>query len=246
MSSALHVERFGSGPPVVLVHGSLLSGEYAFAQQRPLAERWTLIVPSRVGHRPGDDGVGNDYEVDAPLVAELLGDGAHLVGHSYGGVVALLAAAQRPAAVRSLALVESAAYGLAADVPAVRELVERRAAARRQPTEVEFLREYLPALGMSIPVPDELPQPLLQGARAAMRGREPAEAEIELDPIAAAGIPVLVITGGHSDAYEAVARVLTERLDAEHVVLEGASHMVPSLGEPFNEKLERLWRAAEP
>jgi pimeloyl-ACP methyl ester carboxylesterase len=33
-----------------------------------------------------------DFEAEAPLIAELLGDGAHLVGHSYGAVIALLAA----------------------------------------------------------------------------------------------------------------------------------------------------------
>ena len=31
------------------------------------------------------------------MFAELLGDGAHLVGHSYGAVIALLAAGLRPA-----------------------------------------------------------------------------------------------------------------------------------------------------
>jgi len=48
----------------------------------------------------------SDYEVDARDVVDLLAAGAHLVGHSYGAVVAMLAAATRPDLVRSLALIE--------------------------------------------------------------------------------------------------------------------------------------------
>src|SRR4051794_36370030 len=97
----LHVDRHGQGPPVVLVHGSILGGRYAWPAQIPLAERWTLIVPDRwaFGDSPGDR---VHWERDAADIAELLGDGAHLVGLSYGGVGSLLAAAARPEAVRSL------------------------------------------------------------------------------------------------------------------------------------------------
>jgi len=48
----------------------------------------------------------SDYEVDARDVVDLLAAGAHLVGHSYGAVVAMLAAATRPDLARSLALIE--------------------------------------------------------------------------------------------------------------------------------------------
>lgn len=48
------------------------------------------------GDSPDLDGAyRTDYEVDADIV-ELLGDGAHLVGHSDGAVAAMLAAAPWP------------------------------------------------------------------------------------------------------------------------------------------------------
>ena len=69
------------------MHSSSSSGA-----QRPLAERYRLLVMDRRGFGGSPDIDRSDYEVDAADVAELLGDGAHLVGHSYGGVVAMLAA----------------------------------------------------------------------------------------------------------------------------------------------------------
>lgn len=45
------------------------------------------------------------------------------MGHSYGAVVALLAAARRPESVRTLTLAEPAAFALARGHPAVEELI---------------------------------------------------------------------------------------------------------------------------
>src|SRR5262249_59181238 len=82
------------------------------------------------GASPADGRV--DFERDAHDVAQLLGDGAHLVGHSYGGVVSLLAAAQRPDAVRSLALIEPPAFGGARGHPALEEVIGDITTATRQ------------------------------------------------------------------------------------------------------------------
>jgi pimeloyl-ACP methyl ester carboxylesterase len=115
----LHVERLGRGPPVVLVHGSVAGGESTWLEQHPLAERWTLLVVDRPGFGQAPDVGYVDFEVDASLVAEVLGESAHLVAHSYGGVVSLLAAARRPEAVRSLTVIEPPAFGVAPGNPAV-------------------------------------------------------------------------------------------------------------------------------
>src|SRR5205809_6618077 len=124
MLTAMHVETVGSGPRVVLVHGSVGSGWSTWWAQQPLAERFTLVVPDRPGSPPNPPVEYVDFEEQAPLVAELLEDGAHLVGHSYGGVISLYAAAHRLEAVRSLTLIEPPAFGVALDHPAVAALVE--------------------------------------------------------------------------------------------------------------------------
>jgi pimeloyl-ACP methyl ester carboxylesterase len=102
----LAVERLGVGPPVLFVHGDIVGPELTWRKQRELAERWSLAIPSRPGFGGSPPLERNDFEAEAPMFAELLGDGAHLVGHSYGAVIALLAAALRPDAVRSLTVSE--------------------------------------------------------------------------------------------------------------------------------------------
>src|ERR687887_516949 len=124
----VHVETVGSGPRVVLVHGSVGSGWSTWWAQRPLAERFTLVVPDGPGSPPTPPVERVDFEEQAPLVADLLEDGAHLVGHSYGGVVSLYAAALRSEAVRSLTVIEPPAFGIARDHPAV----DRRRPARAE------------------------------------------------------------------------------------------------------------------
>jgi pimeloyl-ACP methyl ester carboxylesterase len=53
-----------------------------------------------------------------------MGDGAHLVGHSYGGLGVLFAAARRPEATLSLVLLEPGAFALGQHHPAGRALAD--------------------------------------------------------------------------------------------------------------------------
>jgi pimeloyl-ACP methyl ester carboxylesterase len=92
----LDVERFGSGPMVVLVHGSVVDARRTWRRQRALARHWALCIPNRPGFAASPPLARGDFELEAPLIADMLGDEAHLLGHSYGAVIAPLAAAARP------------------------------------------------------------------------------------------------------------------------------------------------------
>ncbi len=83
--SAMHVETVGSGPRVVLVHGSVGNGATTWAEQRPLAERFELLIVDRPGYPPNPPLERIDFEEQADEIADLLEPGDHLVGHSYGG-----------------------------------------------------------------------------------------------------------------------------------------------------------------
>jgi pimeloyl-ACP methyl ester carboxylesterase len=71
--------------------------------------------------------------------------------------------------------------------------------------------------------------------------RPPHEAELPLAPLP---YPVLVVTGAHEPAFEAVGDVLQRELRAERLVLPGAGHAVQN-ARGFNDRLlEFLRRAA--
>lgn len=147
--SGIESDVWGTGARVVLVHGSLATGPVEWEAQRPLVDKgYELVVPTRRAYMPQSDSVGEDFRVDGEDVAELLGDGAHLVGHSYGGLVAMVAAAARPTAVHSLLLAEPPVFSIAAehpDVARLREQLERVLA--RPASDREFLEDFLRAVG---------------------------------------------------------------------------------------------------
>jgi pimeloyl-ACP methyl ester carboxylesterase len=108
-----YVERPGKGVPVVLIHG--LPGT---------AEDFEKVTPLLAGHRtiaidrPGFGYSGGGYvpfdrqlEVIHQLLAELHVARPVLVGHSYGGTIALGYAERYPEAVRGLVLADAAAAG---------------------------------------------------------------------------------------------------------------------------------------
>ena len=210
---------------LVLVHGSVTNGAMTWGAQRPLAERWELVVLDRPGFAPGPAVERVDFDTDALWLAGLLRPGDHLCGHSYGGVVSLLAAARKPV-LASLTVSEPPCFGVARGNPAVEEFLEQYESFEPARPR-EYLEFFLPLVGSEIRLPDALPPALEQGARAAMAERSPDEAAIPLAELAASPFPKLVISGGHNPAFDAVCDMLEARLPAKRVVLPGAGHSLP-------------------
>jgi pimeloyl-ACP methyl ester carboxylesterase len=220
----MHVEVLGSGPRIVLVHGSVAAGMQAWEAQRPLADRYTLVVPTRGGYPPNPPLDRIDFEDQALELAELVEPGDHLVGHSYGGVVSLLAAARRADALRSLTVIEPPAFGVALGHPAVVAFLDAIRSASTEPRA--YLELFLPLVGSATRLPDPLPERLELGGRAAIAERPPNEADIPLAALRAASYPKLIISGAHSPAFDAVCDVLEQELGAERAVVPGAGHSV--------------------
>ena len=137
----------------------------------------------------------------------MLEPGDHLVGHSYGGVISLLAAAVRPELLRSLTVIEPPATRVALGNPAVDAFaaggIDLYAAGRTDDSEV-FLRRFLSAVGSSFDPPSPLPPALEQGAGALAVEHEPWEAEIPLAALAASPFPKLIVSGAHHPAFDAI------------------------------------------
>jgi pimeloyl-ACP methyl ester carboxylesterase len=230
----VHIEVVGSGPRIVLVHGSVTNGVLTWGAQRPLARSYTLAIVDRPGYPPNAPLERIDFQQQADEIRALLEPGDHLVGHSYGAVISLIAAARMPD-LGSLVAVEPPAFGVARGNASVEKWLEAFPRAPRDPRG--YLEFFLPLVGSAMKLPDPLPPQVEAGARAALVERPPHEAEIPLDELAAAPFRKLVVSGGHSAALDAICDVLEERLGAERAVLAGAGHAIPR-APGFNERLE--------
>jgi pimeloyl-ACP methyl ester carboxylesterase len=252
----LHYEEHGEGPPVVFIHGGVLNGAMTWSEQQPLAERWRTVIVDRPGFGTSSPVERVDFELDAERVVALLDRGTelwgvdrvHLVGHSYGGVISLLAAAARPTALASLTVIEPPAFGVAAGNPSVDGLVAGlqdhwRNGPRENPAR--FLDTFLRLVGSATQLPDPLPPPLAQGAAMLVVERGPWEAQIPIGQLAETPWPKLVVSGAHSPAFDAVCDVLERDLGASRAVIAGAGHTVPRVGDAFNQQLEAFLAGAQ-
>ena len=112
----LEYEVRGSGEPVVLIHGSHIADAFSpLMNETALTRRYRLFRYRRRGfpgssHPGGPLGI-DDQASDCRAFLQHLGiSRAHIVGHSYGGVIALQLALDAPDMVHSLALLEPALF----------------------------------------------------------------------------------------------------------------------------------------
>lgn len=110
---SLHVEEYGSGTPVVLLHGWPDSA-YLWRHQVPVlaGNGFQVIAPDLRGFgrsdRPGKVlayRLGNAVADVTGILDDLGIESAHVVGHDWGAAVAWLAAALQPARVRKLVVI---------------------------------------------------------------------------------------------------------------------------------------------
>jgi pimeloyl-ACP methyl ester carboxylesterase len=102
----------GRGEPVLFIHGNVLAdANYPLLHQASLAEKYLLISYRRKGYGKSDNiNIPTSISGQARDCAELLRyldlQNAHIVGHSYGGLIGLQLALQSDNLVRSLTLLE--------------------------------------------------------------------------------------------------------------------------------------------
>jgi len=137
-------------------------------------------------------------------------------------------------------VIEPPAFGVARGNPAVEDLLSRLYTAFAQTDPEAFDQAFYAALGVGRPYP-RLDETLRPVAEARMRERPPWEAEIPFERLE--GIPVFVVSGGWSSAFDAVCDVIEERLGAERAVFTGHGHG-PQHAPGFNERLVSFWETA--
>lgn len=109
----LEYESHGTGDPVALIHLSLYADSFAPLMDQPALEGYRLVRYHRRGYVGSSRTAGpvtiGDQAADLGGLLEYLGvRRAHIAGHSYGGLIALQLALNRPDLVASLVLMEPA------------------------------------------------------------------------------------------------------------------------------------------
>ncbi|MBZ0162254.1 MAG: alpha/beta hydrolase [Notoacmeibacter sp.] len=118
--SFVHYREDGAGAPVVALHASASTGDQWESLTGYLAGRFRVIRPDLPGNGNSSPVGGNGTGLSAiatrlsALFSEI-GEPFHLVGHSFGGAVALKVAQTLPWLVRSLVVIEPAAFHLLAE-----------------------------------------------------------------------------------------------------------------------------------
>ncbi|WP_375382958.1 alpha/beta fold hydrolase [uncultured Sphingomonas sp.] len=267
----IHVTRWGnSGPRVVIIHGGVQGGvgggPTTFAKQQPWgSDGWRVEAVDRPGFGASPSRGVDDMTRDSVWIADMLDGGANLIGHSWGGAEALLAAARRPAAVRSLVLVEPALTAIVAADPALRNnpavIAGDKMRARllmTAETPGQYGASFARMLGsapaggaetnVAINAMTSDPALATRTGCALLEGRIPAPAVFQnaIATIAEAHVPVLIVTGGWNPGFDAAADVLARLMHGRHVIVRSPNHFVQlSNSADFNREVAAFMRDAD-
>ena len=220
---------FGTGPPVVLLHGGLgHSGNWGYQVPALVAAGYRVVLIDSRGHgRSTRDGRPYKYELMADDVLAVMDalalDRAHLVGWSDGACIALILAMRTPERVAGVFF-----FGCNMDPSGTKEFeftpIVRRCFARHA-------KDYARLSA----TPDKF-EAFTDAVGEMMR----TEPNYSAEQLAGIGVPVAIVRSEHDEFIEPehpeyLARTIPS---AELVTLQGVSHFAP-LQKPgqFNEAL---------
>ena len=132
----------GHGTPVLMVHCSGSSNRQWSRYANALQDRYRVLALDLHGHgeTPSPDPIQSTFNHDVEIVktlAEAVDGPLHMVGHSYGGFVALHAAMALQDRLLSLTLIEPAAFHLLRQDSEMEAWSEINKVACRQMTQVD-------------------------------------------------------------------------------------------------------------
>jgi pimeloyl-ACP methyl ester carboxylesterase len=230
----------GSGPPLVLVHGSPADGR-AWNRVVPfLKDRFRLVMPDLPGYGASDP-VPDEPKGRVALMGtaiacliESVGPAA-VAGHSYGGLVALAATLQvKPGTVTRLTLLEpmfQCGLKLVNDptLPPVREFFEAyvQRVDAGEPDSVGLMIDYWFGKGAFTRLPDPVRGYLNANApRNVLDVRSSFAVEMTTHQLAALALPVLMVWGDRSpEVVPAMGRALMKLVPGARMeAIAGGNH----------------------
>jgi pimeloyl-ACP methyl ester carboxylesterase len=237
----------GGRRPVVLVHGSLSSGGMWKTYAAGLASRYDVRTPDLTGYGarapwPVDEPFSLSHE--AACIAESVADidgPIDIVGHSYGGMVALRYLWENPGRVRSLMLFEPTFFRVLADpshgnakanaeIAWVSRTVRESVALGAPEAAMCHFVEYWNGPGSWRALPEDRQARFVeQAATVARNFTAGAGDDMPLSALTEMAVPALVVSGFRSTAAaQAAALGVAAMLPlSELVTIAGVPHMMP-------------------
>jgi len=233
----------GLGTTVLLLHGSASSSAMWTPVINALKARFRLLAPDLIGYGRTDSWpkeyelhLADELRLVEPLVEHLPG-GAHVVAHSYGGVVALALARAGRVGVRSLTLIEPVAFHIARADPQAWAEVERfsggfgeRMAKREIDDAMRHFVDYWSSAGTWEAMDESTRAHMRRAALKIMQEFDAASADPLVDTLRHVAFPVRLIAGDMSPLpVRRIVGLIAERLpNASLEVFAGANHLLPS------------------
>jgi len=244
--------------PVLLVPGFTGSKEDFIAVLAPIAAAGhpatALDLRGQFETPGGDDPTAYDVKELAEDLLSLvgrLGGPVHLVGHSFGGLVARAAALADPSALRSLTLLGSGPAAIPHPASSNLALMVQALPTSDLETIWTVKRQLELSSGPGPPphIEDWLRTRFLANHPVALRrlAEQLLDESDHTDELAAVGLPVLVAFGARDDAWPpAVQRQMASRLDADLVVFADAAHSpAAECAEATAEALISFWSGTD-
>jgi len=240
------VREAGSGPGVVCIHSNAsTSGQWRGLMER-LAPRFHVLAPDSYGsgktaewHSDRVISLRDEVRLIEPVLRDA-GAQMTLIGHSYGGAVALIAALKNPGRVRALALYEPTLFALVEqesrspnDVDGIRNAADAAISLVEAGDPVGASRRFIDFWmgGGSFERMPERNRAAIAEAVRNVQGWKDAlfDEPTPADAFRALDVPVLLLVGTRSPlSSRAVARRLAARLpQVEALELDGLGHMAP-------------------
>lgn len=232
----------GAGPAVVCLHSNASSSGQWRGLMEMLAPKFHVLAADSYGAGksppwPADRTIGLRDEVALlePVFARA-GERFALVGHSYGGAVALIAALAHRERVRALALYEPTLFAVVqppSDVDGIRNTVASAVAALAQGDAPRAARHFID-FWMGPGSFDRMPERVRAATAESVRNIQAWKDALFDEPtplakFAALDVPVLLVVGSKSPlSSRAVAtRLATVMPNLETQEFEGLGHMGP-------------------
>lgn len=243
--TSVHYTDVGQGAPVVFLHSGGNTGAQWRAAGKHLESRWRLLAPnfhgmSGTGPWTGPEPLTHDDEgvLIAALAAEL-DEPINLVGHSYGGAVALRLAVTKGAPIRSLTLVEPMAmplldeageHEILAEYNALRDRYLEAAEAGRAEEAMAPYVDYWNGEGSWRAMPDDVRNRLCgRAAQLCAAFYANSSSLTTLADCRALDRPTLIICGAETrPPARRISEILQREIPgARRTMIAGAGHMSP-------------------